>query len=65
MRARGRKIGTRWTSDRARLQKRDGRLIDSQEGVGGDPEAKPVRRALDIPKQNVEAWLARLAAELE
>jgi hypothetical protein len=40
-------------------------LIDSQEGVGGDPEAKPVRRALDIPKQNVEAWLARLAAELE
>ncbi|HEY1336299.1 MAG TPA: hypothetical protein VGF59_02255 [Bryobacteraceae bacterium] len=47
------------------FEQRQGRLIDSQEEVGGYPKMEPVRRALDIPRQNVEAWLAKLATELE
>ena len=43
---------------------RQGRVIDSQDEVGGYPQAAMTTRKLDIP-QNVEAWLARLAAEVE
>ena len=47
------------------FQERQGRIIDSQEEVGGYPEYAPTTRRLDIPKENTQAWLARLAAELE
>jgi hypothetical protein len=47
------------------FERREGRFIDSQDEVGGYPQVKPVRRVLNIPRQNVEAWLAKLAAELE
>lgn len=47
------------------VRNRQGRFIDSQEEVGGYPKVAPVRRALDVPKTNVEAWLAKLAAGLE
>ncbi|MDP6041891.1 MAG: right-handed parallel beta-helix repeat-containing protein, partial [Candidatus Latescibacteria bacterium] len=43
---------------------REGRVIDSQEEVGGYPQVEIVRRTLNIPA-NVEAWLAQLAAEIE
>ena len=43
---------------------REGRMIDSQVEVGGYPPINMVRRPLDIPA-DVDAWLARLAAELE
>ncbi|MDE2830780.1 MAG: right-handed parallel beta-helix repeat-containing protein [Gemmatimonadota bacterium] len=43
---------------------REGRMIDSQQEVGGYPEINMVRRPLDIPP-DVDAWLAQLATELE
>ncbi len=46
------------------FRERQGRIIDSQEQVGGYPTPAPVYRKLSIPA-NVEAWLDRLARELE
>ena len=43
---------------------REGRVIDSQEEVGGYPQVEMVIRALDIP-QGVDVWLAQFAAEIE
>jgi pectate lyase len=46
--------------------KRTGRIIDSQQQVGGYPVAAEVRRPLDVPdKDNIQEWLDKLAAELE
>ena len=48
------------------VRARKGRIIDSQEAVGGYPEVEPVRRPLQVPAaKDVEAWLERLAAEVE
>ncbi len=44
---------------------RKGRVIDSQEDVGGYPRYKMTRRPLDVPDDNVQGWLARMAAEVE
>lgn len=41
-----------------------GRIIDSQDDVGGYPAPEPTARALEVP-EDVDAWLAMLAAELE
>jgi hypothetical protein len=41
-----------------------GRIIDSQDDVGGYPAPAPTTRKLDVP-EDVDAWLATLAAELE
>ncbi|ADN01380.1 pectate lyase family protein [Spirochaeta thermophila] len=46
------------------LVERKGRIIDSQEEVGGYPAYEPVYRPLEIP-DDVEAWLNELAAEVE
>jgi len=43
---------------------RRGRIIDSQEQVGGYPKIEPSHRALSIP-EDVGRWLAQLAAEQE
>ena len=43
---------------------REGRMINSQQEVGGYPQMNMVRRPLNIPT-DVDAWLAQLAAELE
>lgn len=43
---------------------RRGRIIDSQEQVGGYPQSVPSHRTLSIP-DDIETWLAQLAAELE
>jgi hypothetical protein len=46
------------------FQQRQGRFIDSQRDVGGYPRTAPVTRPLNIP-QDVDAWLRKLAADLE
>lgn len=43
---------------------RKGRVIDSQEDVGGYPVSKSSKRDLDIP-QDVETWLLKMARDLE
>ncbi len=47
------------------LRERKGRIIDSQREVGGYPKHTPTRRKLDVPEQNVEAWLAEMARQVE
>jgi hypothetical protein len=47
------------------FRERSGRIIDSQDDVGGYPGVEEVRRELDIPAENIEAWLDSLARELE
>jgi len=47
------------------FQQRKGRIIDSQEEVGGYPKVKMKRHELTVPKENMEAWLAGLASDLE
>ena len=49
------------------FQTRKGRIIDSQDDVGGYPKPKPTKRKLKIPTKpaEVEAWLGRLAVKLE
>jgi len=44
---------------------REGRIIDSQDEVGGYPNTAQSTRKLDVPEMNVDAWLSRLATELE
>lgn len=44
---------------------RGGRIIDSQEEVGGYPRSQMTRRPLRIPSEGVEGWLDKMAAELE
>ncbi|HEY0921092.1 pectate lyase [Rheinheimera pacifica] len=36
---------------------RDGRIIDSQQQVGGYPQIKPVHRPLQVPTDNINSWL--------
>ena len=47
------------------FQERQGRIIDSQEEVGGYPDIEPTRRPLEIPETGMQEWLRELAAELE
>lgn len=47
------------------FQERKGRLIDSQEQVGGYPKPAATRRALEVPPGGIEGWLDRLAAAIE
>jgi hypothetical protein len=42
-----------------------GRIIDSQDDVGGYPQGEVVRRSLDGPSGNLRQWLNRLALDLE
>lgn len=46
---------------------RKGRVIDSQDEVGGYPTARATHRALQVPRDSaaVEAWLAKYRAEVE
>lgn len=47
------------------FKQRKGRIIDSQEQVGGYPNAKLSRRKLDIPDGDIESWLAKHASAVE
>ena len=42
-----------------------GALIDSQTEVGGYPAPEPTQRPLDVPSENVDAWLAAFQDEVE
>lgn len=46
---------------------RKGKVIDSQDEVGGYPKAIATHRTLDVPRDaaDVDAWLARYRAEVE
>ena len=44
---------------------RKGKIIDSQQEVGGYPKHKQTYRKLHIPEKDIENWLVRLAHELE
>ena len=44
---------------------REGQIIDSQEDVGGYPDYKSTYRKLEIPENDLEKWLFKLAVELE
>jgi hypothetical protein len=44
---------------------RKGRIIDSQDEVGGYPDQKETHHKLIIPSENIGAWLSKLANELE
>ena len=44
---------------------RKGKIIDSQEEVGGYPEVKPTYRKLEVPSDNLERWLNDLAVEVQ
>ncbi|MBI4876165.1 MAG: right-handed parallel beta-helix repeat-containing protein [Acidobacteria bacterium] len=47
------------------FRERKGRLIDSQDDVGGYPKPKPAARKLNVPASGLEAWLAKMAREVE
>lgn len=42
-----------------------GRIIDSQDDVGGYPEASTAYRVLDVPQTGIEAWLATFVQDAE
>jgi hypothetical protein len=42
------------------FRNRRGRIIDSQEQVGGYPRHEPTRRVLDVPDSGRREWLAEL-----
>jgi hypothetical protein len=42
-----------------------GAIIDSQDQVGGYPTAEPTRRTLDVPSDNVDAWLESMSRDLQ
>ena len=43
---------------------RKGRIINSQNDVGGYPKHKATTRRLDIPLKDIDLWLERFANEL-
>jgi len=47
------------------FRERKGRFIDSQNEVGGYPKPVMTRRKLAAPAQDIDEWLAKLAAGLE
>ncbi len=47
------------------LRARKGRIIDSQDDVGGYPNQQMTRHTLHVPKTGVDEWLAQLARRLE
>ena len=44
---------------------RKGRIIDSQEEVGGYPDFEMTYRKFEIPEENIEGWLLKLTADIE
>jgi len=47
------------------VREEKGKIIDSQEEVGGYPDREPVHRELEIPEDNVQQWLDKMAEEVE
>ncbi|MGV8091424.1 MAG: polysaccharide lyase family 1 protein [Mangrovibacterium sp.] len=46
------------------LRNKRGKVINSQEEVGGYPSGTPVKRELQIPAKGIEKWLQKLSEEL-
>jgi len=44
---------------------RKGKLINSQDEVGGYPTYAPTYKKLDIPKDGIDKWLKKMAEEIE
>ena len=44
---------------------RRGRIIHSQDEVGGYPKVQPVYRKLEVPERGIEPWLAGMATAVE
>ena len=44
---------------------RKGRIISSQDEVGGYPKPAPTRRRLVVPPEDPDEWLEKMAAEVE
>ncbi len=44
---------------------REGKIIHSQDEVGGYPEVEPVHRPLQVPDADVQQWLDQMAADLQ
>ena len=42
-----------------------GKILDSQDEVGGYPKHKATYRKLDVPEEEIDSWLAQLASELQ
>jgi len=55
-------IDTRIVED---VKKRGGRIIDSQDEVGGYPKVEKTTRKLRVPEENVQEWLDAMADKLE
>jgi len=47
------------------VRDRTGRIIDSQDEVGGYPQVEMTRRKLAAPDSDIAAWLRRMASEVE
>ncbi|OGS12025.1 MAG: pectate lyase [Elusimicrobia bacterium RIFOXYA2_FULL_58_8] len=47
------------------FKQRKGRIINSQNEVGGYPETAATTRTLKVPTKNIDEWLTGLARELE
>lgn len=49
------------------VRSRTGKVLNSQEEVGGYPKLEPTQRKLDVPQgeQAIQDWLAKMAAEVE
>jgi hypothetical protein len=47
------------------LLAREGRIIHSQDEVGGYPQVTPVHCRLEVPATGIDQWLKQLADELE
>jgi hypothetical protein len=47
------------------VRDRTGRIIDSQEQVGGYPQAEPTRRTLTVPPDHLDEWIATFTARAE
>lgn len=47
------------------FRERKGRIIDSQNEVGGYPHPVTTQRKLEVPDNDVEGWLKKMAQEIE
>jgi hypothetical protein len=47
------------------VRERKGRFINSQDEVGGYPKPAMTRRRLIVPQEDLDDWLAKLAADVE
>lgn len=47
------------------VKKKQGRIIDSQNEVGGYPDYPPVYRKLEIPEEKIQEWLDKMTREVE